>query len=245
MWIADLRAVTLSSSAALRRPRPDAFRLAALYALREAKPETEVSALEAAWSRYEAVREAARWTEHREIPVGTFFAEGPGLQVPNPSAVEAAAGERLSASLEWQPDALPALDYLRESGYRTALLLDFPVPLSGVWLERLGQWFDAVVAAREVGLRTPAAPFFREVAKRLRVSPRFLLHVGEGLAEDVHGAQRVGSHAALLERRLRRPPNPAATEWLRRELGPASKAVRPDLKLRTLEDLAGAIDAFG
>ncbi len=244
MWIVDLRTVTFSSAAVLRLSRPDALARAAVAALREASVLAPSSDPESFWTEYEARRAVARWTDQRELSLDRFLEDATGLGPPERLALESAIADRLASSLEWQPDALPTLDYLKESGYPTALLLDLPVPLSSAWRERAQGWVDAMVSSRELGLRTPAAAVFSEAVRRLHGVPARTLHVGEGLAEDVHGAQRAGLRAALLERPLRRPPDPGGMEWLHREVRGASEGVRPDLKLRGLEELAAAIESF-
>ena len=242
MWVSELRAVTFSGDAVLRSVDADPLRQAAVSVLREAPGSDRGRDPGETWSAYAASRAKARWEDQREVPAAGLL---PGLPAEALRASEAAMGERLGAALEWQPDALPALDYLRESGLSTALLLDLPVPLPPAWEERARPWFDAVVSSRDLGLRTPAAAVFADSAVRLHVPAARVLHVGEGLAEDVYGAQRAGLRGVLLERPVRRPQDPRALDWLLRAEGRAAAEVRPDLKIRTLEELAAAIDAFG
>ncbi len=242
--MAELRAVTLGSSGVLWLTRPEPLRAAAEAVLGELGG-TGKGDLGATWTRYEATRAAARWKDQREVPFVPFLREALGSASPEPSDLESRVAERLASSMEWYPDALPGLDYLRESGYRTALLLDLPLPLSRAWQERIRPWFDVTVSSLETGLRTPSAAVFAEAVRRLHAVPARTLHVGDGLAEDVHGAQRAGLRAALLERPQRHAPDPASLEWLRGQEGVGPTGVQPDVKLRSLEELAAAIDAFG
>lgn len=242
MWVSQLSAVTFSGDAVLRPTGPDPLRRAVLSVLREAPGAGASGDPERAWSGYAASRAGARWGEQREVLLGDLFR---GLPAEALRGAEAAVGDRLGAALEWQADALPALDYLRESGLSTALILDLPAPLPPAWLERARPWFDTVVSSRDLGFRTPAATVFADAVVHMHVPAARVLHVGEGLAEDVRGAQRAGLRAALLERPMRHPQDPQALDWLLRTEGRAAAEVKPDLKIRTLEELAAAIDAFG
>lgn len=241
-WISDLRAVTFSGDTVLHARERDALGRATVAVLRASPAAGSPRDPERVWSGYAASREAARWEDQREVPLRDLFGGGPG---PSPGDAEAAVGVRLGEALEWYPDALPALDYLRESGLATVLLLDLPLPLPPAWAERVRPWFDGVLSSRDVGYRTPAAAPFAEAVVRVHAPAARVLHVGEGLAEDVHGAQRAGLRAALLERPIRRPQDPRALDWLLRTEGRAASEVTPDLKIRTLEELAAAVDAFG
>ncbi len=245
MWVSEVRAVTFGSPSVLWFSKPDALRRATLEALRSLAPSGLTRSPEVIWSEYESARAKAHWTDHRELPLEPFLHEALGPPPGDMAALASTISERLSAFLEWYPDVLPTVDYLRESGYATGLLLDLPVPLPPAWTERASRWFDAIVSSREVGFRTPAAPMFLEAARRLHAVPGRVLHVGDGLAEDVHGGLRAGLHAALLERPQRHVPDPAGMEWLRAEAHLVPADVHPDLRLRSLEELAAAMDTFG
>jgi len=242
MWITDLRAVMFSSPGILRFTRPDALRFAAESALIEHAPARLLSPFPEAWSRYEANRARRRWADHGELPIESLGQDLFGSEMDR--ALVDHVGERLGECLEWHPDALPTLDYLRESGYRTVLLSDLPIPLPRVWQERSKPWFDETVSSRDLARRTPDPSAFREALRRLRLGPHQVLHVGEGVVEDVHAAQAADLRTALLERFGRGRPDPEALAWLRRERGLEPSSVKPDLRLRTLEELAATVDAF-
>lgn len=241
MWLADLRAVTFSGLAVLRLTRADALRSAVASAAAE-RPTSPATDFGAAWTRYETERARHRWTDQRERPLAEFFVEAGFAS--DAGAFALAVADRFGASLEWHADAIPTLDYLRESGYRTVLLLDFPLVLPVAWRERSAPWFDETVASVELLRRTPDPAPFREALRRLRLGPGKALHVGEGLVEDVHAAQMAHLRTALLERFGRSPQDAEAGDWLRRVHGLEPSSVTPDLKLRTLEDLPRALDAF-
>ncbi len=244
MWMAEIGAVSFSGTAVLRFPRADALRAAVARAFQESAQADVAPRFEELWPRYAAARAAARWSDHRERPLEEFLREAMGVPTADVAAVESAIAERLGAELEWHPDALPALDFLRESGYSCALLLDLPLALPSTWLERAGKWFSVLVTTKDLGLRSPAPAVFSEVVRRFHVAPARVLHVGDGLAEDVYAAQRAGLRAALIERMAGHVPDPAAVAWLQRSEGRMPAETQPDLKVRTLQELAAAIDAF-
>jgi FMN phosphatase YigB (HAD superfamily) len=240
MWMADLRVVTFSGPTVLRLTRPDALRMAVRSVVEERLPRA-IPDFDGAWAQYEAERSRRRWLDQHEQPLESFLKDlARGDE--GPTAKEVA--QRFGESLEWHGDALPTLDYLRESGYRTILLLDLPVPLPPVWQERSKPWFDETVSSTDVLRRTPDPAPFQEAMRRLRVGASKVLAVGQGLVEDVQSAQAVHLRTALLERFGRPPPDPEAREWLRRVHGVELAEVTPDLRLRTLEDLPRALDAF-
>ncbi len=241
MWMAELKAVSFSGATVLRLTRADALRFAVRSAVIERDPAAEPR-FDAAWARYESDRARHRWADHAEAPLEGFLRDVVGVS--HAPSTAGGASDRLGGLLEWHGDALPTLDYLRESGYRTVLMLDLPVALPSAWAERTKPWFDETVACLELGRRTPDSAPFQDVLRRLRASPAKVLHVGEGLVEDVHAARALQFRTALLERFGRSPPDPAAGEWLLRTHGLGPAAVAPDLKLRTLEDLPRALDAF-
>lgn len=241
MWMADLRAVTFSGLAVLRPMRPDALRSAVASVAAERPPSPAVD-LDVAWTRYEAERARHRWTDHGEQMLVDFLAKA-GLAA-DASEFALAVADRFGESLEWHADAIPTLDYLRESGYRTVLLLDFPLVLPPAWRERSAQWFDQTVASIELLRRTPDSAPFQEALRRLRSGPGKVLHVGEGVVEDMYAARAVQLRTALLERFGRSPQDAEAGDWLRRVHGVEPSSVIPDLKLRTLEDLPRALDSF-
>jgi FMN phosphatase YigB (HAD superfamily) len=241
MWIGDLRAVTFSGASVLRWTRPDALRFAAESALAARMPRDASLAFPEAWSRYEAERQRRRWQDQREVSLESLIKElaADGSE----ESLADGVAEGLGACLEWRGDALPALDYLRESGCRTALLLDLPVPFPRAWEERSKPWFGEVISSRELSRRTPDPSAFHETLRRLRMGPHAVLHVGEGIVEDVYAAHAAQLRTALLERSGRAPPAPEAATWLRQARGTDPSTVNPDLRLRTLEELPAALDA--
>ena len=65
-----------------------------------------------------------------------------------------------------------------------------------------GPWFRGSLSAREFGVGKPDARIFLEACRRLGCAAGEVLHVGDDLALDVHGARSAG----LQVRWLRRQP---------------------------------------
>ncbi len=245
MWLRDVRAVTFDDWFTLRhllgtRDLPRAVE-EILTAQGVARFE---GSFRDAWTLSQDEKEEAQWAELREEPLEAILRR----LLPEPSArmqeVVAAAIESLAGAIEWFPDALPTLDWLRAEGYRTALVSNTPVPLGASWQTRMAPWFDAIVLSREVGHVKPHEAMFRDALRRLGVLPSMVLHVGDQLVADVFGAKALGMRAALLVRGESAPDSPRPADWLRRAHGLRPEDIKPDLRFRTLEELPAAIEAF-
>ena len=99
------------------------------------------------------------------------------------------------------PDVLPALDALREHGFRLCVISNF------VWgapelihdLE-LAAHFEALVISARVGFQKPNSGIFRHALDVMRVEPGAAMHVGDSYRADVVGARRVGIKGVLIDR---------------------------------------------
>lgn len=101
------------------------------------------------------------------------------------------------------PDAPDALEALRSAGYPIALISNWQ---SGVrhFCEELGllPLVDHVIGSADVGFAKPDPRIFHEAAARLAVPPERILHVGDSLTDDYHGAEAAGLVPAHLVRDL-------------------------------------------
>jgi HAD superfamily hydrolase (TIGR01549 family) len=122
--------------------------------------------------------------------------------------------------VEFYPDALPAL---RRLAARWPLLA---LSNGNADIGRIGlaPWFVGSLGAREAGVGKPDARIFSAACTRLGVAPHEVLHIGDDLHLDVHGALGAGLHAA----------------WIRR--GPAAPGAAPCWHG---PDLAALADALG
>lgn len=120
-------------------------------------------------------------------------------------------------------DARPTLLELRRRGFKLGIVTNrafggerFRADLHDAGLD-IG--WDAEAVSVEVGYIKPHPAIFRWVLERLRVEPQESLMVGDSLAEDIAGAQRLGIAAA----------------WRRKE--PDATGVIPDFEFDEVGEL--------
>ena len=93
-------------------------------------------------------------------------------------------------------DVLPTLHALSALGLKLGVISNWDRRL-GPLLRRLKLYgyFDAVVVSCNVGSAKPSPAIFGHAVKRLGVPPDAILHVGDNLEMDVHGARAAGLQA--------------------------------------------------
>ncbi len=89
------------------------------------------------------------------------------------------------------------LSTLKETGYKMALLSDFPV---GSKIEALGfaEYFSLSLSSEDIGRSKPCQTPFKVVADKLKLNPDDILYVGDSLYKDVMGANSAGMWSALI-----------------------------------------------
>lgn len=119
--------------------------------------------------------------------------------------------------LELYPDVVEALDALAPR-YTLGLLSNgnsLPETVG------LGGRFAFVIFAQDVGVAKPDPAIFRVACDAAGCRPEELLHVGDSLESDVHGANTFG----------------ATSVWLNRDGLPNPSGILPDYEIRSLLDL--------
>ncbi|MDA1127881.1 MAG: HAD family hydrolase [Chloroflexi bacterium] len=98
-------------------------------------------------------------------------------------------------------DTVPALEQLRESGYKVGVITNLRRDLSQL-CERVGlsPYLDFMVGSEEVGIEKPHPPIFIAALEKVGAAPQEVVHVGDQIRSDVMGAQGVGMHAVLIDR---------------------------------------------
>ena len=100
------------------------------------------------------------------------------------------------------PDAVPALERVRDLGLRTGLVSNASElarrVLRNLDMERL---FDLIVISEEVGVRKPDPRIFRIALDRACSSPSRALFLGDKPATDIGGAASAGIRGILVDRR--------------------------------------------
>ncbi|MBQ6781513.1 MAG: HAD family hydrolase [Treponema sp.] len=90
-----------------------------------------------------------------------------------------------------------AFQRLKDSGYRLAILSDFPPSQKGeMW--GLLPYCDAVLGAEEIGALKPSKYPFGILARVLNVAETEILYVGNSVRYDVIGARNAGLKSAYL-----------------------------------------------
>lgn len=94
-----------------------------------------------------------------------------------------------------RPGAVETLTWLRERGYRTALVSMCAPDAPGFWrASPLAGLVEVLVFSCEVGLRKPDPRIYLAAAEGLGVEPSACLYVGDGGYRELTGAQAVGMH---------------------------------------------------
>jgi len=102
---------------------------------------------------------------------------------------------------EADPEAVPLLARLKESGHTLGVISNFDYRVYGI-LNGLGlsSFFDSMTISSEVGWAKPAAEIFRAALGRHSIGPGEALHVGDSAHMDIEGAQGAGIAAILIDR---------------------------------------------
>jgi putative hydrolase of the HAD superfamily len=95
------------------------------------------------------------------------------------------------------PDAVETLLKLKSLGFRLAIISNIDNEIIEPILRKLGiiDIFEAIVTSEELGFGKPNVKIFEETLKRLGISPKDAIFVGDSFANDVQGAKNVGMDA--------------------------------------------------
>ena len=126
---------------------------------------------------------------------------------------------------DWKPfsDTNAALEQLVASGYRLGILSNVDDDLLSATRRHFKVSFDVIVTAQQVRSYKPAPGHFEEA--RRRVGDARWLHAAQSFFHDVVPARNLGIPVA----------------WVNRKAERASGVIRPDLEVRNLTELAGAL----
>ncbi len=200
-----VKAVTFDAGGTLITSWPSVGHIYAEVAARHGWPGVSVKALNRqfteAWHRRKNFNHTrAEWAD---LVTASFR----GLMPAPPSrALFRELYERFSQPQAWHvfEDVLPALRTLSSRGFKLGVISNWDRRL-GPLLRRLvlREFFDVVVVSCNVGSAKPSPAIFRCAADRLALPREAILHVGDSLEMDLHGAQRAGLQAVLLCRGTR------------------------------------------
>jgi len=117
----------------------------------------------------------------------------------------------LSRSSEVLIEDVPnILKHIKKLGLKTVILgnvLFWPSTYTRKLLEAVGisKFFDAQFYADEVGVQKPDSKAFLIICKVLSVEPEEVIHVGDGVSEDLGGALSAGFKAVLISSKVEKP----------------------------------------
>ncbi len=90
-------------------------------------------------------------------------------------------------SVQMYPDVLPALNTLRQR-FQLVALSNGNADVEQVGL---GAYFSHAISAQEVGFSKPDPRIFQHTLQRLNLAPHEVLHIGDDVHTDIHGARGV------------------------------------------------------
>jgi len=170
-------------------------------------------------------------TSQRGIDISDILRDGfAELGIP---LAEVEMGQCLRRHYQWcddsallYPDVLPTLTALRNQGLRLGLISNtiWPGWCHDETLERLDvrDLLEARIYSADVGYQKPHPAIFWQALQMLGVNPSQAVFVGDRLASDIAGAQRVGMKGILREVPYRREED---------------RAIVPDARITTLAEL--------
>jgi putative hydrolase of the HAD superfamily len=99
------------------------------------------------------------------------------------------------------PETADVLSSLKESGYSLGIISNFDSRVYDV-MRQLGiyEYFDVLVISSEAGHAKPSHGIFSKALEQAGRDPREVIHVGDDLCNDFHGARAMGIRALLLDR---------------------------------------------
>jgi 2-haloacid dehalogenase len=182
-----------------------------------------------AYAKHEAAVESGPFRRYREVLEETFSRIGSELGV---RVDPKARADFASGLANWPPfpDTVDALVQLA-SKYRLVILSNVDDDLFEHTARRLGNPFDAVITAQQVGSYKPALGHFEAARKRLNLSPTNWLHVAQSLYHDHVPAKSIGLRTVWVDRRSRLP---------RTGISPPAHAT-PDARTTTLAEVVGLL----
>jgi putative hydrolase of the HAD superfamily len=99
------------------------------------------------------------------------------------------------------PETVPVLSSLRSRGYSLGIISNFDSRVYDV-MKGLGiyEYFDVFVISSEAGHAKPSHSIFSLALERSGRESREVIHIGDDLCNDFHGARALGIRALLLDR---------------------------------------------
>jgi HAD superfamily hydrolase (TIGR01662 family) len=140
------------------------------------------------------------------------------------------------SQLHWQPeaDALPALQSLREQGYRMGLISNAGDDQDvQTLIDKAGIrcYFDVILTSAAQGIRKPNPRIFQQALQHWGALPERAAMIGDTLGADILGARNAGMYSVWITRRA--SPNQ-----------PHQETIIPDGKVDALSELPSLFTTF-
>lgn len=147
--------------------------------------------------------------------VEEVFGRSGGKGLPEPLLHGLIAHFREDKHWKVYPETREVLSALRGAGMTLLVVSNWDSTLPRL-LERLelAPFFDGVVVSAVFGASKPSRAIFDEAVRRAGVPHADILHVGDSLVDDYHGARAAGLHALLVDRAGRAPEGSEAIRSL-------------------------------
>lgn len=147
--------------------------------------------------------------------VEEVFGRAGGKGLPEPLLPGLIAHFREDKHWKVYPETREVLSALRGAGMTLLVVSNWDSTLPRL-LERLelAPFFDGVVVSAVFGASKPSRAIFDEAVRRAGVPHADVLHVGDSLVDDYHGARAAGLHALLVDRAGRAPEGSEAIRSL-------------------------------
>lgn len=147
--------------------------------------------------------------------VEEVFGRAGGKGLPEPLLHGLIAHFREDKHWKVYPETREVLSALRGAGMTLLVVSNWDSTLPRL-LERLelAPFFDGVVVSAVFGASKPSRAIFDEAVRRAGVPHADVLHVGDSLVDDYHGARAAGLHALLVDRAGRAPEGSEAIRSL-------------------------------
>jgi putative hydrolase of the HAD superfamily len=147
------------------------------------------------------------WREREPLIRAVFFDLGDTL-----IAEESMPGKHLweAASLQKLPHLDEVLAQLKQRGYKLGVITNTVTSREEhvrIALRKIGceKYFDVVVTSVDMGCNKPDEKIFSTALKRLGVKPKEAVMVGDRIATDIAGGNRIGMKTVLFKWNKRYP----------------------------------------
>jgi len=201
-----IRAVTFDVGGTLIEPKPSVGHVYAEMAAAHGYPDIPVTALNQrfarAWQQFTDFHHAReQWAA---LVDATF---GPLVREPPSQTFFPALYQRFTEPNTWHvfDDVIPTLQKLRARGLKLGVISNWDERLRPLLRNlNLDHFFQAIIVSCEAGSCKPSHAIFHAAARALELPPESILHVGDSLESDVHGARDAGFKPLLIRRGRKR-----------------------------------------